>query len=1237
MSRTKAVNNASSADSSKSAAQPPLLALTPIYDASSHEVYFNAIEAALTGKDKTGIRNIALSGSYGVGKSSILQMVAEKHKKEVVQISLSTIGRYDKPESSGLASAAVVSKTNRIQKEIVKQLLYREDPAKMPGSRYHRIGKSNVWRQLWLAALVAVALTLVFYLAGWTAKLLELANPYYPFGIAGHLVVFIAATGFMLALGALFHNRIRIEKFSAGAATISLSAESTTFFDEYLDEIVYFFEVTGRNIVIFEDIDRFDDPHIFETLRALNTLLNGAKQLSGHSICFIYAIKDSIFDELGIRAAREEGEADASEKSDAVEVELARVNRTKFFDLIIPVVPFVTHRSARDLMFRVMSEFDHDVSDKLIDLAARHLVDMRLIKNVRNEFVIFRQKVLGGEGSELKLSEGALFAMMLYKSTHLSDFEAIKVGKSKLDRLYGDGRRLVAENIARLAVDEKNARQRLTQQDSVARRSEKLGAELLRYIERLERHSNVPTRETRPMVRAGQTITEDDLQTAGFWQEFLSVDSPLEVPISPGQSGQVQPFSISRVDAAEALGDPLSLQDWQESDRQALKAQLEQIMKAREFLMRADMGDLMDRDEFTLKVNAKTSLSLRDLAARHLDSGLARQLVEAGYIDRNFTLYASTYYAERVSSRATNFIIHNVDPNVMDVHFALTSDDVEAVLRERGESVLRERGMYNVNVLDHMLEAKDARVLPLIKSLTTFAVDEQAFLESYFIGGQQQAALVQELSKQWGRTFAFIISEAEVDESVRIHLLNIALEIMVAGMSYIVNDEMREYFEGHYSELAVFASDTTSAELATLIARLLKAMNARLSSLGQLSPEVRHALVVESRYTITRCNLVAALDGVEDLALDQIRDRDTIVYGYILGNLSEYLVALREIDPSTQTIETADAFKAVIEDVLEHAGSLLPEVVASASPNCRVPNLVDVSEAAWPVLADDGRFPTTVENVITYISAVGQIDTHLAALLRTSRSIEVADGDEVSGKTDLAQKLLSARDTLSEPDLRTKLVVDLRLEDWLPTTSVQPEPGELIGLLVDQEVIEDDAEAFALSLNTDWGTREFAISKSKEFVSFMTPTEVPVGDVAPLMRSDIVPNEVKNVVLERAEEFTATADRPTLTAIAEYAIRERKTLPPAQIARLACARVETRLVLQLLERLVTSISLADLTPILEGLGGDYATVSTRNGKRPKLPNTELDLALVRRLVELKVVSSYDVLRDKISVNMKKGS
>ena len=55
---------------------PELKPLYPQYDESSHSPYVKRLEKALQGED-TKIHNIALSGVYGSGKSSILEKVVE--------------------------------------------------------------------------------------------------------------------------------------------------------------------------------------------------------------------------------------------------------------------------------------------------------------------------------------------------------------------------------------------------------------------------------------------------------------------------------------------------------------------------------------------------------------------------------------------------------------------------------------------------------------------------------------------------------------------------------------------------------------------------------------------------------------------------------------------------------------------------------------------------------------------------------------------------------------------------------------------------------------------------------------------------------------------------------------------------------------------------------------------------------------------------------------------------------
>jgi hypothetical protein len=100
------------------------------------------------------------------------------------------------------------------------------------------------------------------------------------------------------------HGRFHLEKLTAGPATISLTDKSAYYFDEFLDDIVFYFQRTGKNVVIYEDLDRFDNAHIFDTLRELNTILNNASQLDARPIRFVYAIKDSMFEQWASRKNR---------------------------------------------------------------------------------------------------------------------------------------------------------------------------------------------------------------------------------------------------------------------------------------------------------------------------------------------------------------------------------------------------------------------------------------------------------------------------------------------------------------------------------------------------------------------------------------------------------------------------------------------------------------------------------------------------------------------------------------------------------------------------------------------------------------------------------------------------------------------------------------------------------------------------------------------------------------------
>ncbi|CAN0479303.1 unnamed protein product, partial [Phaeothamnion confervicola] len=150
---------------------------------------------------------------------------------------------------------------------------------------------------------------------------------------------------------------------------------------------------TKYNVVVIEDVDRFESTDIFTKLREINILLNNSN-LIGREITFIYAIKDEMF----------------SDKNE----------RVKFFEFIIPVIPFINPSNAGDQLARLIEgsnlkevlskDFTEDVITFIDD------IDMRLLINIFHEYKLYRENL------NKQLPQDELFAMIVYKNMFPKDF-----------------------------------------------------------------------------------------------------------------------------------------------------------------------------------------------------------------------------------------------------------------------------------------------------------------------------------------------------------------------------------------------------------------------------------------------------------------------------------------------------------------------------------------------------------------------------------------------------------------------------------------------------------------------------------------------------------------------------------------------------------------------------------------------------------------------------------------------
>lgn len=1195
-----------------------LVPLTPKYLPKEHSRYVATIEAALA---KDQIRNIALSGNYGVGKSSILQEVARRQKARVVELSLSTLAPIEASKLDESVPIQATTPTNRIQQEIVKQLLYREDPGKTPASRFRRIERFRWWRETRIAALLGLAIAITFLLSGWTAQIAYTLPLLGSIGAWMHLVIWGMATGIVLSVRWQLYGRLHIKQLSAGTATVSLDDTSVSYFDQYLDEIVYFFDVSDRDIVIFEDIDRFNDSHIFEALRALNTLLNASPQIK-KPIRFIYAIKDSIFDRVGLAAEGRKLEPDVVAMDDPAQAEAVRANRTKFFDLIIPVVPFITHRSARSLAVQLLGDIEHEVTSELLDLAAQYVPDMRLLKNVSNEFIVFCDRIFSGDGEQLNLSETNLFAMMLYKSTHLTDFEMIRLRRSKLDVLYDVSRELVTINIKKLEGELRELRQRLARIDGAATRSTQLGERLLAHVQRTVQAVGFRSQNATYSL-AGVEQSPDDLKGAQFWADFVSRD---EDAVLRWRNAQNQRMSFTRDSLAAALSDPLNVESWDKEDRETLNEQVGEKTDAIKFLRGADLGDLVRRPEFLVKYK-KAEQSLEAIAKAILKSGLAFKLVRAGYINRNFTLYTSTFHGDRVGSAVTNFIIHHVERNLMDEHFELTPNDVDTLIRERGRNALKEPALYNIAILDHLLTADVGLADIMVRSLVGLGENQARFAQAYLAAGEQRLRFIERFTTVSSRVLVYLVNQADLDDTSRLELVDVVLAHLSLPKQK-VDAAVSEYLSAHYTEFTALTSETTEQAQAERIGTLFARANITVPHLEPLTRKIRPSFVSRNLYEITHENLTIAIDNAATVALDVIRAANKMVYDYVLGHLSTYLGT---IGCASTTVDVSKDFIAVIKDVRERGELSLDDVIERAAPDCKVADLAAVSEDVWPALAEYQRFPATFSNVSCYAMTFESVDAHLAKVLTAAREItEISTTDEES-KATLAVAILEAKNQLPSAALRVELVASLSLDNYLDVDDIAAEVGDLFALLLEHGIIADNAVTYAHLAATDWPTRKAFICASTKFSSYMTP-ELLQPDLAALLTSDEINSAIKGVIVEQAAAYVEVTDLRGLNELARFATQRGQELSSDAVQKMAQGGVKAQQVVMLLEPHLTSISRDQLFMILQKLDGDYPSLTEVGRDKPRIPNTHADLVLLQRLRQEGIVGKYDKHQSPIKVN-----
>lgn len=354
--------------------ESPFQSLTPTEDAEDIRTYSEAMDFALSSENKA-IKNIAVTGLYGAGKSSFLRTYFNskgnvfRRKKKVLWVSLAL---FLEQNTIGNSESDKTEFGHKLELSILQQII--------------QMHKDAAW---WSWKIVIVAL----FVGGGVVGIMQpnvfvkYVTPSIHNWVANHAcIIFWLSLIEVVIVSIMAMRKViywfknigikRVDVSGAGIAGLGIEMPdipSCSILNRNIRTIINFFSGSKYSTVVFEDIDRFNDLRIFTKLRELNLLLNNSHQISDRRkpIKFIYALREELFED---------------EKS-----------KVKFFDFVIPIIPRINASNSRTELLEVLGKLDNDdlggvkLDEALVRFVKEvspYISDMRLLKNICNDISI---------------------------------------------------------------------------------------------------------------------------------------------------------------------------------------------------------------------------------------------------------------------------------------------------------------------------------------------------------------------------------------------------------------------------------------------------------------------------------------------------------------------------------------------------------------------------------------------------------------------------------------------------------------------------------------------------------------------------------------------------------------------------------------------------------------------------------------------------------------------------------
>lgn len=673
--------------------------LTPI-----KEVELNTYKEALDFVfENNEIRNIAITGAYSAGKSSVV----ESYKKQVptkkfLHISLANFERDDQlneiddgnQEQEYNNDTKTYIKESRLEGKILNQLIHQMNPSKIPQTNFKiktTVSDESIIKTTAMIVAFIVSGLYLRYHKEWISFINSL-NQSYNFGLkqitTNGISLVVSGITFSVIFIIGLYNLVRMQKnksifkklnFSGNEIEIFEKSDES-YFDKYLNEVLYIFENCDADVIVFEDIDRYNMNEIFQRLREINILVN-SKRVRSHKevLRFFYLVRDDIF---------------------------ISKDRTKFFDFIMPIVPVIDSSNSYNQFiahFKAGNIFDK-FDEHFLQGISLYVDDMRILKNIYNEFVIYYNRIGTTEQDYNKL-----LAMIVYKNIFPRDFSETQINVGFVSTMFDNKSKIIKEH-----MDEINKRIQ----------------ELKEKIDSCENEHL-------------KTIEELNKVYSDYIYGYYRLDSN-----NPDYIKRKESIEIIQSNKLDEIKNKVNFLN-QEKEKANYK-------KLSEIITRENVNEVFDvnYENFIGETNDFNEIK----SSQYFD--LIKYLIRNGYIDETYMDYMTYFYTNSLSRNDKIFLRSVIDKKSKEWTYNI--DNPKLILSRLREVDFDEIETLNFNLFEYLLQSQSENEKYLDRFMNQLRDSKQLeFMQGYFNFTKDLATYIKTTNKYWTTFLEEINSSSE--------------------------------------------------------------------------------------------------------------------------------------------------------------------------------------------------------------------------------------------------------------------------------------------------------------------------------------------------------------------------------------------------------------------------------------------------------------------------------------------